>query len=607
MPPMRDSVPSTSKRRKNGGLIIATRAPTSPSLRASSAINAADRVRPFRTYKLECSALNIAEIHPMQKSVLDSIVSDPKRDQFIIAATGSGKSLLFELPAILPEAQGKLTVVFIPRVASIRIELERLLSCGVRAEARYKRPGANSSAEVEAQNRRFFEAINDPSKLPQLLLVMPHQLEHTETTFQHILAQLYERGLIQRFVFDEIHLLLDKCKLIECLSDLRKKFRDIPATLLSASLSPSTRKELKQILKLNAEPTMFPLDRPNIYYRVLAKLSSGEDWKESATLTKKEETQLGPILELAKEKYPRGSGLVYCRSQDACKRMASILSSAGVPSEPYDSELSETEPGSAAFNRWIRNDPNVQVLVTAVALSSEVHKPDVRFVVHTSIPTSGIDGYMQETGRAGRDGDKATCLLLYAFGDAFKVCYDTQYQIENVHALLRFINFPNCRRRSLLSYYGDEKYDYGASNPRCCDVCDSWDIEQPPLDITSIACRALRYYERQRERVGAKLLGAQLHKHFGAVEDKTTDDMWTSIVHLLIIERYLEKDRPGQGGGKIKIVRSLRTNNLMRSGGRVVLLPWFMRFKEYHLGEPTADLPLLWTEELTEKLAEIEL
>ncbi|KAG8729805.1 hypothetical protein FRC12_020693, partial [Ceratobasidium sp. 428] len=551
MPPIRDSAPGSSKRRKNSGLIIATRSSTSG--RASSPINATDRMQPSRTYEHECKTLKIKKLHPMQKSVLDSIMSNPERDQFIIAATGSGKSLLFELPAILPEAQGKLTVVFIPRIAIIRIELDRLKSCGVRAEARYKRSGANSSAEVEAQNRRFFEAINDTSKLPQLLLVTPHQLEHAETAFQHILAQLYERGLIQRFVFDEIHMLLDKCKLIECLSDLRKKFRDIPATLLSASLSPSTCEELKQILKLNAEPTIFPLDRPNIYYRVWPKLSSGDDSKESVTLTKKEETQLDPILELAKEEYPRGSGLVFCRSKDTCKRMASILSLAGVPSEPYDSELSETEAGSAAFNRWIRNDPNVRVLVTTVALSSGVHKPDVRFVVHTSIPTSGIDGYMQETGRAGRDGLRATCLLLYAFDDAFKVRHDTQYQNENVHALLRFINFPNCRRRSLLSYYRDENYNYGAFNPRCCDVCDSRDIEQPSLNITFIAFRALRYYERQKELVGAKLLGVQLRKHFVAVEDETTDDMWTSIVHLLIIERYLEKDKPGQqGGGKIK-------------------------------------------------------
>ncbi|KAG9097526.1 hypothetical protein FS749_006109 [Ceratobasidium sp. UAMH 11750] len=613
MPPSRPSIPGSSRRKKSDGLVLATQSSSRPRL-ASSPLSIPGRAQPSQTYERECATLKIPKLHPMQKSVIDSIVSQPEQDQFVIAATGSGKSILFELPAILPEAQDKTTIVFIPRIAIIRIEFERLVSCGISVEARYKKTDANAASELEAQNKRFFQGLIRPSLLPRILLVTPNQLEHTETTFQHILVELCERGLTQRFVFDEIHMLLDKFELIQQLSTLRNKFPKIPITILSASLSPSTSQGLQDMLDLQTLPKIFPLDRPNIFYSVWPKYSSGEhkDAKNApGSPTEKEKSQLMPILHLAKTKYPKGSGLVYCRSKDACKRMAKILSLEGVPAKPYDSELGDTEAGSAIFNQWIQNDPTVRVLVSTVALSSGVHKPDVRFIVHTNIPTTGIDGYMQETGRAGRDGRDATCLLLYAFDDAFKVRCDTQYQTDNIYALLRLINFSDCRRRSLLSYYGDKSFAYNVHRARCCDVCESrvnGVVPRPDLNITPIARRALHYYERQKGAVGSNILADLLQKYFGAISIKeTTVDMWKRIVQLLIIDRYLEKDRSGeQGGGQVKLVRGSRTNNVLRNGGLQVWLPWSMRFREHYPGEPNEEWPLLWTESIVEKLTEID-
>ncbi|KAG9103325.1 H/ACA snoRNP pseudouridylase subunit [Ceratobasidium sp. 370] len=540
-----------------------------------------DRARLSPTYERECTILKIPKLHSMasefdtthyanyigqqQESVINSIVSQPKRDQFVIAATGSGKSILFELPAILPEAQGKTTVVFVPRVAIIRIEFERLVSCGIPVEARYKKTDANAASELEAQNQRLFKGLISPALLPRILLVTPNQLEHTETTFQHILVQLYERGLIQRFVFDEVHMLLDKFELIDRLSALRNKFPEIPVTILSASLSPATSQDLREMLNLQTLPKIFPLDRPNIYYSVWPKFSSGEDkdTKDAPDApTEKETSQLVPILHLATTKYPRGSGLVYYLFA-----LTSYFSLEGVPAEPYDSELGDTEAGSAVFNKWIQNHPTVRVLVSTVALSSGVHKPD-----DSAHPTHSSK--------------------VYAFGDAFKVRYDTQ-------------------RRALLSYYGDKSFAYNARNTRCCDMCDSRDscvAPRPDLNITSIACRALRYYGRQKGSVGSQTLADSLQKHFGATSIKeTTVDMWKKIVQLLIIERYLEKDRSGeQGGGQVKLVGGSRTNNVLRNGGHQVWLPWSMRFREHYLGEPNEEWPLLWTEDLVEKLAEID-
>ncbi|KAG8713639.1 hypothetical protein FRC08_013013 [Ceratobasidium sp. 394] len=548
MPPSRPSIPGSSRRKKSDGLVLATQSSSRPRL-ASSPLSIPGRAQPSQTYERECATLKIPKLHPMQKSVIDSIVSQPEQDQFVIAATGSGKSILFELPAILPEAQDKTTIVFIPRIAIIRIEFERLVSCGISVEARYKKTDANAASELEAQNKRFFQGLIRPSLLPRILLVTPNQLEHTETTFQHILVELCERGLIQRFVFDEIHMLLDKFELIQQLSTLRNKFPKIPITILSASLSPSTSQGLQDMLDLQTLPKIFPLDRPNIFYSVWPKYSSGEhkNAKDApGSPTEKEKSQLMPILHLAKTKYPKGSGLVY-----------------------------------------------------------------FRFIVHTNIPTTGIDGYMQETGRAGRDGRDATCLLLYAFDDAFKVRCDTQYQTDNIYALLRLINFSNCRRRSLLSYYGDKSFAYNVHRARCCDVCESrvnGVVPRPDLNITPIARRALHYYERQKGAVGSNILADLLQKYFGAISIKeTTVDMWKRIVQLLIIDRYLEKDRSGeQGGGQVKLVRGSRTNNVLRNGGLQVWLPWSMRFREHYPGEPNEEWPLLWTESIVEKLTEID-
>ncbi|KAG8728599.1 hypothetical protein FRC10_004778, partial [Ceratobasidium sp. 414] len=489
-----------------------------------------------------------------QKSVIDSIVSHPEQDQFIIAATGSGKSILFELPAVLPEAQGKTTVVFIPRIAIIRTEFERLTSCGIPVEARYEKTDANAASKLKAQNKRFSKGLMNHSLLPRLLLVTPNQLEHTGTTFQRILVPLYERGLIQRFVFDDIHML------IEPLSALRNRFPEIPVTILSASLSPSTSQVLQEILNLRTLPKIFPLDRPNIYYKVWPQLSSGEDKDTKDTSdspTERENSQLMPILHLAKVKYPGGSGLIYCRSKDACRRMAKMLSLEGVSAEAYDSELGNTKAGSAVFTKWIQNDPTVRVLVSTAALSSGVHKPDV-----------------------------------YAFDDAFEVRYDTQYQTDNVYVELfsPTMAIKASHTTSLIS-----AVVIGAA-PR------------PDLNITSIACRVLRFYERQKGSIGSQALAETLQKYFGVASIKeTTVDMWERIVQLLIIERYLEKDTSGeQGGGQVKLVGGSRTNDVLRGGRRQVWLPWSMRFDEHYLGEPNEEWPLLWTEDLVEKLADID-
>lgn len=251
---------------------------------------------------------------------------------------------------------------------------------------------------------------------------------------------------------------------------------------------------------------------------------------------------------------------------------------------------------------------------------------------------------MQETGRAGRDGLNSTCLLcmylpslprsyiqhtnpglfqVYSFGDAFVVSQATMYETDNILSLLRLVNSHECRRRSLLSYYGDRLFNYVKPSGRCCDVCDGTTEPRPSLDVTHVASRVLQFCEDQGGMLaGRKMLAQKIQKKFPLAGLKElSQDMWDNLLQWLVIERYLEVDRPGErGGGQLKVrpsrysqlyvlahwllgqvVKCRRTNNLLQLGGQKVYLPWPLRFNELNVRGTSDHFPLRWTEALAQK------
>ncbi|KAL5635713.1 hypothetical protein ACGC1H_004504 [Rhizoctonia solani] len=583
----------------------------SRTLHSSSSRSHRSNTAPYRRpYAEECTRLKISHLTGMQRRVIDDIVRRPEEDQFIIAATGSGKTLLYELPGILPSATRKTTIVFIPRHSIIDIEYKRLNSCGIYVEKRHAVNNTQTDRDQQQlQNEKLFKAVNNPELLPSFIIVTTHQLSYPDSNFNKILNGLCEQRLVQRFVFDEIHMLLDNHAILSQLPILRQKYPNVPVTVLSASVSPATVNTLCQALSITGEPKRFSLDRPNLYYQVLPKISQGEDDKLGIPANPKERSQMAPVLHLARNVYPSQAGIVYCRKKSTCARFAEILKRDGLAAEAYDADSGRSAAGREIFRKWKENDPDVRILISTNALSSGVHKSDVRFVVHTSFPMTGIDGYMQETGRAGRDGNPATCVLLYAFGDAFLVPHTTQFQTDCILALLWLINSTNCRRRALLSYYDDNFFDYTAPNHRCCDVCDGMIGGQPQLDITSLAGRVLEYirdsHEEKHNSSGRRGLAQILSKHFSNKQREPTVDMWDKVLQWLVIEQFLEIHRPGEkAGGQIKLVRNSRTNRLIDGTGPRVHLPWSMRFSELHVRAENEDFPLKWTEQILQSLDE---
>ncbi|CUA75050.1 Bloom syndrome protein homolog [Rhizoctonia solani] len=472
------------------------------------------------------------------------------------------------------------------------MEYKRLADCGIYVERRHTGSGdIQSGREKRLQDDRLFQAINNPALLPSFILVTPHQLKFPESNFNKVLNGLCENDLVHRFIFDEIHMLLGAYEILKQLPILREKYPHIPITVLSA------------------EPKKFPLDRPNLYYQVLPKSSQGEDDKLGVPTNPKERSQIAPIIYLARAIYPSGAGIVYSRKKVVCRRFAEILNREGISAAAYDSDSRRSAEGREIFRKWKENDPDVRVLVSTTTLSSGVHKSDVRFVVHTSFPTTGIDGYMQETGRAGRDGKPATCLLLYAFGDAFQVAHSSRFQTECILALLWLVNSTNCRRRALLSYYEDDFFEYESTNHRCCDVCDGMTSGRPHLEVTSLAGRVLEYirdsYEERQLSGGTQKLAQALNKRFNGGRKEPTVDMWVKLIQWLIVEQFLEVHRPGEmAGGQVKLVRNDTTNRLIEGTGPRVHLPWSMRFGELHVRGEDEDFQLKWTEEVIRSLDE---
>ncbi|CAE6468697.1 unnamed protein product [Rhizoctonia solani] len=313
----------------------------------------------------------------VQRRVIDDIVRRPEEDQFIIAATGSGKTLLYELPGILPSATKKTTIVFIPRHSIIEIEAKRLNDCGIYVEKRHTTNSTQADrGQQQSQNERLFKAVNHPELLPNFIIVTTHQLSFPDSNFNKILNGLCEQRLVQRFVFDEIHMLLDNHDILSQLPILRQKYPNVPVTVLSASVSPATVNTLCKALSITNEPKRFLLDRPNLYYQVLPKLSQGEDDKLGIPANPKERSQMAPILHLARNVYPSQAGIVFCRKKSTCVRFAEILKRDGIAAEAYDADASRSAAGREIFRKWKENDPDVRILISTNTLSSGVHKSD---------------------------------------------------------------------------------------------------------------------------------------------------------------------------------------------------------------------------------------
>jgi ATP-dependent DNA helicase RecQ len=509
-----------------------------------------------------------------QQEIIDHLIGG--QDAVVLMPTGGGKSLCYQIPALVRDGTG---VVVSPLIALMQDQVDALRGFGVRAGF------LNSTQDIRA--RRLVEDAFLAGEL-DLLYVAPERL-CTEPALR-----LLERGRISLFAIDEAHCVSqwghDFRPDYLGLAVLRERFAGVPLVALTATATQATRAEIVSRLHLTqARQFVASFDRPNIQYRIAPK----NDPKRQ-------------LLELLRTEHAGHSGIVYCLARASVEQTAEFLAGNGRVALPYHAGLDSRTRGENQA-RFLREDG--VVMVATIAFGMGIDKPDVRFVAHLDLPKS-VEGYYQETGRAGRDGLASTAWLSYGLQDVVqqRKLIDSsgggeahrRRQSQHLDAMLALCETVGCRRVQMLGYFGEQSAPCGN-----CDTCltppEAWDGTIAAQKLLSAVYR-LRSERRQRFGAGHVidiLLGKQTpkvtqHGHdtltvFGIGTD-LRDTEWRGIVRQLLAQGLLAVE--GDYGTLVltdasaQVLRKQRAVMLRREPERAAKPP-----RARKAAEPAATLP----------------
>jgi len=409
-----------------------------------------------------------ASFRPLQAEIIQDSLAG--KDVFALLPTGGGKSLCFQLPAL---ARDGLTVVVSPLIALMKDQVDALQASGIAATF------LNSSLNAEESRKRLRGLHNGEYRL---LYVAPERL-----MLSGFLADL-QRWNVQLIAIDEAHCISewghDFRPEYRQISQLRKHFPKVPFMALTATATGRVREDIVTHLQLR-EPKCYvaSFNRPNLTYRVVPKNKSYDQLVDFLRGRRKE------------------SGIVYCLSRKGAESVAEKLSRDGIRARPYHAGLTPKER-SEHQELFLRDD--VRVICATIAFGMGINKPNVRFVVHYDLPKN-IEGYYQETGRAGRDGLPSECVLLFSAGDAVKQTtfidekpnpQEREIARKQLQQMVHYAEGANCRRVELLAYFGEE---FSADSCGACDNCLS---PRETFDGTLAAQKFLSCVYRIREKNG---------------------------------------------------------------------------------------------------------
>ncbi len=465
---------------------------------------------------------------PGQREIVEAALQ--KRDMMIVMPTGGGKSLCFQLPALLKPG---LTVVVSPLIALMQDQVEALQDNGIGATF------LNST--LSSQETRSRETAILEGKI-KLLYVAPERL--LGERFLPFLDIVANKLGISAFAIDEAHCVSewghDFRPEYRQMQRVRDRYPDIPIMGLTATATERVRQDIIQQLTLrNPYIHVASFNRPNLYYEVRHKTKHS----------------FAEVLQIIQKK--GGSGIVYCLSRKKVDEVAYKLQQSGIQALPYHAGMNDVDRATNQ-TRFIRDD--VQVMVATIAFGMGINKPDVRFVIHYDLPKN-LEGYYQESGRAGRDNEPAHCSLFFGYGDVKTIEYiieqkpDPQEQRIAKQQLRRVINYADssdCRRTIQLSYFGD-------SFPGNCGNCDNCCNKKPVEDWTLEAMKFLSCVARCQEKFGMnhiidvlrgsksqKVLQYQHHQlsTYGIGKDRSADE-WKKLSRSLLHQGFLDETTDG--------------------------------------------------------------
>ncbi len=466
----------------------------------------------------------------LQRDVIDCVLA--RRDALVLMPTGGGKSLCYQVPALLMPGTA---VVVSPLIALMADQVAALTQAGVRA-------ALLNSSQTQAQARQVRERLAAGDL--DLLYVAPERL-----MMDHMLEQLAAIPL-SLFAIDEAHCVSQwghdfRPEYLQ-LAVLAERFPGVPRIALTATAESHTRSEIHARLALrDAQVFVSSFDRPNIRYRIQHARRSGRD----------------ALLEFIRSEHPGEAGIVYCLSRRRVEETAAWLTRSGVEALPYHAGLTADQRDQNQ-TRFINEEG--LVMVATIAFGMGIDKPNVRFVAHLSLPKS-IEAYYQETGRAGRDGLPADAWMNYGLQDVIalrqmlaKSEASSAYKRTEQHklnAMLGLCELTSCRRQALLHYFGE-------TLPAPCGNCDICLDPPRTRDATVAAQKALSCVHRTGQRFGVNYLidvlrgkdderirrfGHDRQSTFGIGAELTEED-WRSLFRQLIARGLLNVSADGYGG-----------------------------------------------------------
>ncbi len=446
-------------------------------------------------------------------------------DALVIMPTGGGKSLCYQIPALLREG---CAIVVSPLIALMQDQVEALEQLGVRAAY------LNSTLSPEASNAIETAWLNDQL---DLLYVAPERL------LQPRMLELLEQLTPALFAIDEAHCVSqwghDFREDYLLLSTLHERFPAVPRIALTATADGRTRQEIAQRLKLeDAEHFIASFDRPNISYRIALK-----------------DNPRSQLLRFLRDEQQNNAGIVYCLSRKRVEETARWLQTQGFNALPYHAGL-PAHTREEHQRQFLRNDG--VIIVATIAFGMGIDKPDVRFVAHLDLPKT-VEAYYQETGRAGRDGEPADAWLVYGLQDVIMLRQmlqqsqgtdrHKQEEQHRLNAMLGLCEITTCRRQTLLGYFGE-------TLPEPCGNCDNCLNPVETWDGTEAAQMALSAVYRTGQRFGVNhlidvLRGTENDKIFQndhhhlptfGVGQALDAKRWRSVFRQLVARGYLSVD-----------------------------------------------------------------
>jgi ATP-dependent DNA helicase RecQ len=468
-----------------------------------------------------------------QEDIIATLVTGS--DALVLMPTGGGKSLCYQIPALVRPGCG---VVISPMIALMQDQVQALQQLGVRA--------AFLNSTLDAFEVRQIETALAQQEL-DLLYLAPERLKQQRT------RDLLQSCKIALFAIDEAHCVSQwghdfRADYLQ-LGILHELFPDVPRIALTATADVRTRNEIITRLELgSARQFIAGFDRPNICYRIALKDNPRQQ-----------------LLRFLRTEYPDSAGIIYCLSRQKTEEIAAWLQGEGFNALPYHAGL-DARVRAAHQARFQREES--LIMVATIAFGMGIDKPDVRFVAHLDMPKT-IESYDQETGRAGRDGAPATALLLYGLQDVIKLRQmmmqsdgSEEYKRGEQHrlnAMLGLCEITSCRRQALLRYFGEEKSQPCGNCDTCLEPVSTW-------DGTEAARMALSVVFRTGQRFGVNhlievLRGADSDKIFQfdhhqlsvyGVGREFDNNQWRSVFRQLVARNYLSVDLERFGALKLE-------------------------------------------------------